>query len=141
MPPDVAFALGEFFQAARVGGVGLAHGDCAPWNLLRDDAGWALIDWENAMEGMPPFYDLFHFLVQSTIELRRPSRKSIVEGLELRGPVGRIVRAYADGSRVGPRASKEMFVDYLRRSIDMVEPGAPDRARRIRRELYAMVTT
>jgi hypothetical protein len=138
MPVEVAQALGSFFRATASGGYrtsGVAHGDCAPWNLLRDERGWALIDWENASDEMPPFYDLFHFLVQSSVELRRPSKSAILEGLRLNRPVGDTVAAYADGAGVDPREARSYFWEYLRRSAANIEPGAPGRAARIRRNL------
>lgn len=138
MPVEVAQALGAFFGTTaspdeRASGV--AHGDCAPWNLLHDDLGWALIDWENATEGMAPFYDLFHFLVQSSVELRRPTRRAILEGVQLKGPVGDTVFAYAEAAGIDPREAGSYFKEYLRRSVENIEPGVPGRAIRIRHDL------
>jgi hypothetical protein len=138
MPVNVAHALGAFFRISESGRdpvLGVAHGDCAPWNLLMDASGWALIDWENTADGMPPFYDLFHFLVQSSIELRRPSKASILEALTLRGKLAPLIAAYAQGCDIHPREAEALFVDYLRRSYAGVEPSAPPRAFRIRHEL------
>ena len=61
----VARGLGRFFAAgSRDGGAtGPAHGDFAPWNLLRTERGWVLIDWEYAFDAAPPAYDLFNFLI------------------------------------------------------------------------------
>jgi hypothetical protein len=142
MSDAVAHGLGAFFRAtasAESPTLGLAHGDCAPWNLLQTQRGWALIDWENAEEGAPPFFDLFHFYVQSSAELRRPSKRSIIEGLELKGAVGRAVNAYAAGCGVDPREVRGLFSQYLKRSVAKVIPGAPRRALRIRRQLAGMV--
>ena len=47
LPSEVAFALGRAFAASADGGDrGMAHGDFAPWNLLRTSDGWVLVDWE-----------------------------------------------------------------------------------------------
>jgi hypothetical protein len=142
LPVDVAYSLGAFFRTTASGddrGSGVAHGDCAPWNLLHDDRGWALIDWENASEGMSPFYDLFHFLVQASAELRRPTKRAIVTAIQLKGRIGCLVEAYAEGSQCPPGEAQDWFVAYLRQSGKRIEPGAPRRAARIRGELHRMV--
>lgn len=41
----------------------LSHGDFCPWNMLKDEYGIRLIDWEMA-QGRPLGYDLFTFLIQ-----------------------------------------------------------------------------
>jgi hypothetical protein len=138
---DVAYSLGRFFSkttSRRDPAVGVAHGDCAPWNLLRTRSGWALIDWENVEEEGLPFFDLFHFFVQSLGELRRPTRRTILQGLELRGPVGKAIEAYAAGAELDPHEAKPMFWAYLRRSSTRMKPGVPPRALRIRRKLARM---
>jgi Phosphotransferase enzyme family len=138
LPTEVAHALGRFFRATSTdlnGSLGAIHGDCTPWNLLRTDSGWALVDWEDAVDGMPPFYDLLHFFVQASVELRRPSKRSIIQGLELRGWVGAAIEAYAAGCEVDPRQARQLFSSYLQRSAIKVQPSTPRRALRIRRKL------
>lgn len=143
MPPDVAHALGRFFRinaSKRDPSLGLAHGDCAPWNLLQTGQGWALIDWENVAEEMPSMYDLFHFFVQSSVELRRPTRSAILDGLHLNGRVGESIEAFAAGSELDPRDCQIQFREYLRISAASVKPSAPRRALRIRHELSRKLT-
>jgi hypothetical protein len=143
MSREVAYALGRFFRinaSNQNPSLGLAHGDCAPWNLLRTESGWALIDWENSAEGMPALYDLFHFFVQSSVELRRPTRNAIVDGLNLKGRVGESIEAFAAGSELDPRGCRLQFHEYLRISAARVKPSAPRRALQIRRELSGMLT-
>jgi hypothetical protein len=143
MDVEVAHALGRFFRMTSseqdpLSGVG--HGDCAPWNLLRTRAGeWALLDWESASPGTPPFFDLFHFFVQASAELRRPTKRAIVEGLELRGWVGRTIEAYAKGCEIDSREARRLFPEYLRLSMSNVTPSAPARAVRIRSRLARMM--
>ena len=49
LPPSVAQSLGQMFaRRSNRTGKGIAHGDCAPWNLLRTGDGWVLVDWEEA---------------------------------------------------------------------------------------------
>jgi hypothetical protein len=144
MNQDVAYSLGRFFHmtaSQRDPLVGVAHGDCAPWNLLRTRSGWALIDWESAEDGTSPFFDLFHFFVQSTGELRRPTKRTVLEGLELSGPVGESIKAYAAGAELDPREAKPLFRGYLERSSAGLKQGVPPRAIRIRRQLGRMMTS
>jgi hypothetical protein len=142
MNQDVAHSLGRFFRVTtsqRDPYLGVAHGDCAPWNLLQTRSGWSLIDWEYAEEGKPPFFDLFHFLVQSTGELRRPTKRAVLDGLELNGPVGESIKAYAAGADLDPHDAKPLFWEYLERSSAGVKPGVPPRALRVRRQLTRMM--
>jgi hypothetical protein len=115
---EVAWALGAFFRAgsdlAR-GRTGPAHGDCAPWNLLRTAHGWVLVDWEDATEAAPPFFDLFHYVVQAHAMLGRPSRRAVLEGFgDGRGRVGRAVRAYCDGAGLPMHQAVVDLAAYLR---------------------------
>jgi hypothetical protein len=143
LPPEVATLLGVFFRAGLDGqGRGLAHGDCAPWNLVRVAGGWALVDWSDARTDAPPFEDLFHYIVQSHALLGRPTRSELLEGLAGRGPTGEAVRGYAEGAGVGVEDARECFVSYLRRSFDGVDATTADgrRARRAREALMTALT-
>lgn len=82
--------------------------------------------------------DLFHFFVQSLGELRRPTRRTVLDGLKLRGPVGKSIEAHAAGAVLDPNEAKPLFREYLRRSSATMEPGVPRRALRIRHKLARM---
>jgi aminoglycoside phosphotransferase (APT) family kinase protein len=86
--------------------MGVAHGDFAPWNLLETASGcWGVIDWENCRQSADPYFDLFHYLVQSSSELRRPRKQAILDGLELpAGPVPQSGRTLPDPGLTWPRA-------------------------------------
>jgi len=144
LPLEVAHALGRFFRAtatASDGSLGAMHGDCTPWNLLRTESGWTLVDWEDYGEGMPAFFDAFHFLVQASVELRRPTKRSIVEGLDLKGWVGASIEAYAAGCEIDSAVAKHHFSRYLEQSAADLDPGTPRRAVRIRRKLSKRMRT
>jgi hypothetical protein len=125
---QVAHALGSFFRAGaqRQDGRhprGPSHGDFAPWNMLRTGNGWTLVDWEAADLASPPFFDLFHYLVQGHALLANPSRRALLAGVEAgRGWIGRSIRAYADGAGVAATAAPGLFQDYLVASPDMLLP-------------------
>jgi hypothetical protein len=114
LPVEVAGSLGRFYRAGRTsGGAGPAHGDCAPWNLLRTTTGWSLVDWEDARQEGPPFFDLFHYIVQAQTLLGRPSPSAIRTGLLGKGPVGWATRAYAEEAGLSLSDAPEMFFSYL----------------------------
>jgi hypothetical protein len=97
-PAEVASSLGALFRATESAGVGVAHGDCAPWNLLSSVGSWVLVDWESATTTAPPFHDVFHYVVQSHALLGRPRADTILAGLDGRGWIGEAIHAYADAS-------------------------------------------
>jgi hypothetical protein len=117
----VARALGEFFRSgkreAEAGWTGPAHGDCAPWNLLRTSTGWALVDWESAGEALA-FHDICHYIVQSHALLGWPSGSRVIEGfIRGRGWVGRAISVYAEAADIPPEAAPEALASYLDRAI------------------------
>jgi hypothetical protein len=115
VPLAAARAMGAFFAAGRTqDDEGPAHGDFAPWNLLEVKHGWVLVDWESSRELAPPYYDVFHYVVQSCVLLGRPSGSAIIEGLTRnRGPIAEIVRAYAHGAGIDPNGTHDRFLEYL----------------------------
>jgi hypothetical protein len=141
LPDEVARALGEFYRAGadgQAGPSGLAHGDCAPWNLLRSRDGWWLVDWEEAREDAPPFFDLCHFLVQGYGMLGRPLRETVQGGLRGEGWVGSAVRAYAAGAQFSSTDARASLVSYLEWRVPRLDSEgalgsqAPGARRRIR---------
>ena len=141
LPEDVAFAIGVFTRTASksADGSGVAHGDFAPWNLLLTEAGWGVVDWEGLRTNAPPFFDIFHYLVQSTSELRRPFVRTIVEGLRGRGWIGDAIGAYAAGAEVDPSESGRYLREYLRISLAELGVDAPRRNTRVRSGLLEIL--
>jgi thymidylate kinase len=120
LPVEVARGLGAFFAAgaAEANGalVGPAHGDVAPWNVLRSGSEWVLVDWEVAREDAPPFFDVFHYLVQGHFLLGRPRRQALLRGIAGEGWVGEAVAAYAEGAGIPLSEGAAAFVAYLEHS-------------------------
>ena len=122
LPESVAQSLGRMFAKSRdEEGVGAAHGDCAPWNLMRCEDGWVLVDWEEAAGDRPPFYDVFHFLVQSHSFLKLPWRRTLVNGLHGQNWVTRVVAAYAESAGVRANEAPRHFRTYLELSSHFAE--------------------
>jgi thymidylate kinase len=114
---EVARAMGAFFRSTRTEGpevVGGAHGDWAPWNMLRTSVGWVLVDWEDASDAAPPFYDLCHHLVQSHALLGRPTLQELLRGFR-RGDnwVGNAVRSYAEEAHENEVDAQSFLIAYL----------------------------
>jgi thymidylate kinase len=130
IPIDVARACGEIFrQTASLGAstTGGAHGDLAPWNVLRTVNGWALVDWEDARDDARPFFDVFHYLVQAHALMGRPSHDDIVRGIRAdRGWVGAAVEAYASAAGVGVSTAADLFPEYLQESLLDLDPRRRD---------------
>jgi thiamine kinase-like enzyme len=47
--------------------VSVSHGDFTPWNMYCDEQRLYVYDWELAQNGIPMFFDLYHFTFQTTI--------------------------------------------------------------------------
>lgn len=135
---EIAGALGALFRVGAAEGptgpVGPSHGDFAPWNLLQTSRGAVLVDWESASMQSMPFFDLWHYLVQSHALLGRPSREAILRGArEQHGWVGRAIHAYAEASGVAASEARALLREYL----DATTPYLRPRNRRERAGLTA----
>jgi hypothetical protein len=122
----VCVALGEFFShmPGRSGiAAHAAHGDCAPWNLLRTRQGWTVIDWEDAFVDAPPFYDVFSYLVQAHTLLHHPTLDELRAGVAGAGWIGAAIDGFASGSGVRRAEAKRFFVEYLERSLVSLDPS------------------
>lgn len=144
LPEEVAWAMGRFHLAGRAAGSdrGFTHGDFAPWNLLRTATGWSLVDWADAAVDGLAFHDPLHYLVQSHALLGRPRRHEILAGLRGEGPVGAVLRAYAQGAELDLADVPDRMRAYLDRSEAALLPGADEaRGRRARAELRMDLTS
>jgi hypothetical protein len=123
---EVARALGVFFSEQAGGGeTGPAHGDFAPWNILRTRGGWLVIDWEAAIPEAPPLYDLFHWMVQAHLHLGRPSQAELFHGIrEGPGWVGGAIRAYGAGAGIDAADAWARFRDHLSLSAELLGRAA-----------------
>ncbi len=79
-----------------------AHRDFTPWNTTIGPDGLFAFDWEMSREGLPPLYDVFHFMAASAALLGRPIAVPAV-AREL------LARHWPDGSGV----LDELWLAYL----------------------------
>lgn len=59
--------------------VSVSHGDFTPWNMYCDEQRLYVYDWEMARNGIPMFFDLFHFTYQSQILQQRNNYSAVKE--------------------------------------------------------------
>jgi hypothetical protein len=139
LPTDLARAIGRFhgIEAAGESVHHPGHGDFAPWNVMRTNQGWALIDWEEATPTSQPFRDPFHYLVQAHALLGRPTQRELLQGLHGDGWVGRSLRTYALAAGLDGGDHRQALIDYLVETAAAVDPTHPaaDRSRAARRRL------
>lgn len=50
---------------------GLCHRDFTPWNTFFHDGRLYVFDWEYSMKEYPPLFDIFHFIIQDGIIVRK----------------------------------------------------------------------
>jgi hypothetical protein len=110
----------------------LVHGDFAPWNLAVHGSGVAAYDWEDAAEEGAPFWDLWHYAVQSAALLGHWGVEDLVDAAaRLRGRLGRAIRSYAGAARVPVELAAPVLAAYLAASDSVVgrhgELSRPDR--------------
>jgi hypothetical protein len=124
---ELARALGAFFAAYGAGEeLGPTHGDFAPWNLLKTERGWVLVDWEEARDRDRPFFDLFHYLFMAHLNLGAFSQQDLLDGLDGKGHIGRVAAAYAEGARLGDVDRRELLSFYLRSSSQRLNLASAD---------------
>ena len=130
LPLEVAEAAGRFFAAGSRNGIddstGPAHGDFAPWNLLRTERGWVLIDWEDADDSLPPFFDPLHFMVQTHALLGRPTQRGLTNALAGEGTSGAALAAYAAAAQLPLNGVERHFARYLELSQVRFDPGTEE---------------
>lgn len=59
-----------------------SHGDFTPWNVFHSKKELALIDWELYSDNSTPLYDLFHYVYQRGILMRKNDSEQIVTDLK-----------------------------------------------------------
>ena len=62
--------------------VSIAHKDLTPWNCYVNKNALAIYDWELAQDNTPVLFDVFHFIFQAGILVKRQSFSEIQEELD-----------------------------------------------------------
>ncbi len=123
LPAAVARAVGALERE------GVSHGDLAPWNLLEEDGGFVLVDWESAGPVPAPAWDLCHWLVQAHALLGRPHTNELLAAIGGRGPLGEAVRGYLKEAGVPLDDLPRLFRQHVERTRGGLDPRTEDGAR------------
>jgi hypothetical protein len=121
LPVEVAEAIGGFFAST-----GAIHGDLAPWNLIRQNGRWTLLDWERAALGGRAFHDLWHYIVQCHALLGAPDPALIVQGLQGRGWIADRIERFASAAKVSTDEARPALLAYLNESRAELDPSKSD---------------
>jgi thymidylate kinase len=134
LEPDVAASMGEYFRMTSGNGHQRpSHNDFAPWNLMRSDDGWVVLDWEDPrFRAHVPFHDLFHYMVQAQALLGHPSKRALLDGLHGRGWVGEAIEQYRRRAGRSQDEIARCFMAYLRDSIPRIDLTVPEGAKELR---------
>lgn len=60
----------------------ISHGDFAPWNIRESDGVWTVLDWERGRLDGIPGWDWFHYIVQTSVLVRKESSAVIYKRLK-----------------------------------------------------------
>jgi hypothetical protein len=127
LPEEIAKAMGRFFASNESSErMGLTHGDFTPWNLLKTERGWVLVDWEEARAQDRPFFDLFHYLFMVHLNLQTFSQQALIDGLEGKGWIGGVIAAYAEGAGFHDVDPRDLLIFYLHSSSQRLNLATSD---------------
>jgi hypothetical protein len=123
LPVAVARAVGALERE------GVSHGDLAPWNLLEEEGGSVLVDWEASGPVPAPAWDLCHWVVQAHALLGRPGVDELFAGLDGRGPLGEAIRGYLEEARLRLDDLPRLFRDHVECTRGGLDTRTKDGAR------------
>jgi thymidylate kinase len=92
---------------------GRAHGDFTPWNIRACGGDLLVIDWEYAVDARPVGWDLFHFLIETAVELQDETPGNIYRMLLHPSPKNRMIRCYFECLGVSGHWIRPALVCYL----------------------------
>lgn len=94
--------------------LGLCHRDFVPWNTFYNGKRLFVFDWEYAREESIPFWDMFHFVIQHNILVRR--KKPLVILNILTGgdkDLSSLINRYASVLNLNPDLNLHLLLFYL----------------------------
>jgi hypothetical protein len=99
----------------------LWHGDCAPWNIKVDRGRWTLLDWERGELVGVPTWDWLHYVLQSSVLVRRETVAGLQARLEkLFGATG--FQDYAARAGVSGK-ERALALAYLNYCVRVIRPS------------------
>lgn len=90
----------------------LAHGDFTPWNVFVSKEQLGVIDWEQASDSMPLFFDMYHFIYQQSSLVSSDSYNRLLKKIEqaLKHPVARVLE---EEHRVQRELHHRLYLLYI----------------------------
>ena len=107
----------------------LGHGDFAPWNICVEAGNLVVLDWEYGAPTQPPLWDLFHFVIQTAIELDAHRASEIYRQLDE-------LRRYCGVLDVPEQLFEPLLIAYACESLSanlLLHGTAPDHKDRMAR--------
>lgn len=89
----------------------LTHGDFVKYNIKKKDNNLAIVDWEFSREGLP-LYDLFHFIFQGFIQIKKSNLRKAIKKLFSNKNVY-YFKKYLDALEIDHKLIKTLFIIYL----------------------------
>lgn len=89
----------------------LTHGDFVKYNIKKKDNKLAIVDWEFSREGLPLF-DLFHFIFQGYIQIKKYSCEKAFKKLFSNKNLY-YFKKYLDALEINHELIKPLFIIYL----------------------------
>ena len=77
---------------------------------------------------MRPFFDVFHYLVQSAVLLGRPQERALTGTVPGAPWIRDAIRAYADGAGRPASTWRRHLSDYLTLSMERLDRSDPEQA-------------
>lgn len=75
------YELSQYFDEHVELPIAYSHGDFTPWNMYLDKDRLYVYDWELASLHRPMLFDLFHFIFQTHVLIRRSSFQEIIAAI------------------------------------------------------------
>jgi len=101
----------------------LYHGDFAPWNIRINPGSkdWRVLDWERGELTGPPAWDLFHFVIQPLLLVKKLQAQFLTERVEAMLSSEPFL-AYANVANIS-ELSRPLLLAYLLYCRDVLKPS------------------
>jgi hypothetical protein len=89
---------------------GLCHRDFTPWNTFFHNNKLYVFDWEYAKNDYPPLLDVFHFIIQDGIQVKKLSPEKLLKKVMLHRP---LINSYVEFLKVDHNLVDALLLCYL----------------------------
>lgn len=78
----VSFIISMLRKKDLIMQLSIFHGDFTPWNMYESNEKLYLLDWELSQENIPLLFDIFHFIFQSEIMIKKTEYAGVLKALK-----------------------------------------------------------